>query len=237
MPRCTNNRAAWLAAAAVAVGGVGATQSRGAVLVTEFMPNPAGTDTEREWMEIYNSGPDAVDLTNWKVGDEEAVPNPTAGGEGMFTFPAGTTMQPGDVLVIAVQAGGFEDLYGFKPDFEFNTDTDPAVPQMTKYTSWGTGSFSLGNDLDHALVVDPTDTIVSLMATGTRGFDVLGTNETWERVPADAPNPDHNFASGTFVRRLTGEATPGVVTVPEPASLALAGMAGLALVVRRRRGA
>jgi hypothetical protein len=237
MMRKTRGWVTAAAAAAVGVGGVAATASRGAVLVTEFMPNPAGTDTEREWMEIYNSGPDAVDLTNYKVGDEEAVPNPSAGGEGMFKFPAGTTMQPGDVLVIAVQSMGFESLYGFKPDFEFNADTDPAVPQMTQYTSWGTGPFSLGNDLDHALVVDENDEIVSLMGTGTRGFAVLASNESWERVPADAPNPDDNFASGTFVRRLTGEATPGVVTVPEPASFALAGIVGIALATRRRRGA
>jgi len=41
--------------------------------ITEVMYNPAGNDTGREWVELYNSGSAAVTLTagtnGWKLND------------------------------------------------------------------------------------------------------------------------------------------------------------------------
>jgi hypothetical protein len=47
--------------------------------------------------------------------------------------------------------------------------------------------------------------------------------------------PDTLFTSGSFVRRTSGQATPGTVTIPEPAGLALVGLGALALAGRRRK--
>lgn len=58
----------------------------------------------------------------------------------------------------------------------------------------------------------------------------LGTDETYERVPAildtDAPED--------FILRTAGNATPGVVTVPEPGTMLA--MAPIALAMLRRKG-
>src|SRR5687767_9337126 len=88
--------------------------SFGAVVITEFMPDPAGTDADREWMEIHNNGSLAVDLSNWAIGDEETRnggPGALSSGEAMFRFPAGTTIQPGQVFTIGVKSTGFASLY------------------------------------------------------------------------------------------------------------------------------
>jgi hypothetical protein len=45
----------------------------------------------------------------------------------------------GQVFTIAVTSAGFESLYKFKPTFEVNSDTDPAVPNLTKYEAWAPG--------------------------------------------------------------------------------------------------
>src|SRR3989338_11495697 len=36
------------------------------VIINEIMYDVSGTDSGREWVEVYNSGSDSVDLTGWK---------------------------------------------------------------------------------------------------------------------------------------------------------------------------
>lgn len=39
------------------------------LIINEFIPNPAGSDEENEWIEIYNAGQDDVNLAGWKLQD------------------------------------------------------------------------------------------------------------------------------------------------------------------------
>ena len=171
-----------------------------------------------------------MSLDGYKVGDEETK----GGNEGMYSFPTGTMMAAGQVYVIALKATGFAALYpGQLPDFEI-TDTDPTVPEMAQYLPWATGVIALANTGDHALIVGPDDTIVdganyggvTMFFTGA----LLGSNESYERVPA---NVDTDTADD-WVVRPSGFATPGFVTIPEPSALAL-GLLAAALFVTRRR--
>jgi len=41
------------------------------VVLTEIMYNPAGDDTGKEWIEIYNMGSEAVNLSGWVVKDDD----------------------------------------------------------------------------------------------------------------------------------------------------------------------
>lgn len=65
-----------------------------AILLSEIMPNPEGTDTDTEWIELYNAGTVNVDLGNWSVDDEE-------GGSDPYIFPADTVIEAQDFLVIS----------------------------------------------------------------------------------------------------------------------------------------
>ncbi len=37
------------------------------IIVTEFIPNPVGSDTTNEWLELYNRTDEAIDITNLKI--------------------------------------------------------------------------------------------------------------------------------------------------------------------------
>lgn len=65
-----------------------------AILLSEIMPNPEGTDTDTEWIELYNASTANVDLGNWSLDDEE-------GGSDPYIFPAGTVVEAQDFLVIS----------------------------------------------------------------------------------------------------------------------------------------
>ncbi|MEY4731478.1 MAG: hypothetical protein RL681_424 [Candidatus Parcubacteria bacterium] len=37
------------------------------VVINEWLSNPAGSDAQGEWIELWNGGPGAVDLSGWKL--------------------------------------------------------------------------------------------------------------------------------------------------------------------------
>jgi predicted ribosomally synthesized peptide with SipW-like signal peptide len=132
------------------------------LIISEVLYNPVGTEPDGEWVEIYNPTSSTIDLSNYKIGDEE-----TKGmGEGMYQFPAGTSILPGHFLVIADKSSIFQTAYGFKPNFEFNA-TDPLTPDMSHYLAWGAGLVGFGNTNDESLVLDGNDNVVDIVIWGS----------------------------------------------------------------------
>ena len=62
------------------------------VRVNELLPNPTGDDGAGEWIELYNFGSNAVDLSGWMLDD---APD----GSSPYTFPSGTTIAAKKYLV------------------------------------------------------------------------------------------------------------------------------------------
>lgn len=61
----------------------------GTVHITEVMYDLPGTDTDREWVEVYNDSTEAVDLTGWKFFDgsnHNLVIPPENGGQGSIVI-------------------------------------------------------------------------------------------------------------------------------------------------------
>jgi hypothetical protein len=233
-----------LALALGAVAALTAPQARAALVISEVVFNEVGSDVTGEWVEIFNTGPAAIDLSNYKIGDEETSGG-TGTGEAMHQFPAGATIAPGAVQIVAVSATTFFTHYGILPTYEVNS-TNPLVPDMSVYAAWDPDGVALNmaNASDHILILDGSDALVDAASWGnTFAFDPgLGTaadGQSWERknVFVDTNTADDwqlgpNPAGSTAVQR----STPGVARVPEPASLALAFVAGgLALALRRKK--
>lgn len=63
-----------------------------AVVINEFLPNPAGSDTEAEFIELKNTSSDPIPLGGWKLDDAE-------GGSSPYTIPTDTTILPDAFLV------------------------------------------------------------------------------------------------------------------------------------------
>ena len=100
------------------------------LLISEVMNNPNGHEPGLEWIEIYNRSIQRINLVGHKIGDSET----RGDSEGMFHFPEGSIIEPGQVVVIANQGLLFSQFYGFQPDYEL-LDSDQTIPDLVKYGS------------------------------------------------------------------------------------------------------
>ena len=82
----------------------------GDVVINEVLAKSDNTD---DWIELYNKGTSAVDLSGWSITDDagsEEVPWP---------FPAGTTIEAGGFILIWANDGDGGDL---SADFKLSKD-------------------------------------------------------------------------------------------------------------------
>jgi hypothetical protein len=154
------------------------------LLITEFMVDPAGVEPDHEWLKVFNPGTLTLDLSGYKLGDEETP----GGAEGIYRFPNGLSLGLEQALVVADKAAAFYARFGVKPDFELR-ESDAQVPNLVKYLSWGSRDMELVNTGDEVLLLDAADQIMDKVSWGSSTF---GFNPALARPPEDA----------TWVRRL-----------------------------------
>lgn len=86
-----------------------------AVVINELYYDPTGTDTDHEFIELYNNGTADVDLTGWQI-----QWGGTTYAYGVYTIPAGTIIHAHDYLLL----GGIytQTDFGVTPDliYSFN---------------------------------------------------------------------------------------------------------------------
>ena len=225
---------------AAAIAAVAAMPARGALVISEVVFNEVGGDVTGEWIEIFNTGPAAIDLTNYKIGDEETSGGTTA-TEAIHRFPAGSSIAPGAVQIIAVSATTFNTVYGFLPKYEANS-TNALVPDMLGYAAWDPdgGAFNLANGGDQVVLINGADVIVDAVSWGTSTFafnPALNTaldGQSYQRINAYVDTNTAADWEAVAGATAVARSTPGTVPVPEPASLVLAlAMASLGLAMRR----
>jgi hypothetical protein len=173
--------------------------SRASLLISEILFNEVGSTADGEWIEIFNDTPSAIDLSNYKIGDEETS-GQTSATEAVFKFPAGASIAPGEVQVISGAATRFFTVYGFLPTYE-TTSTDATVPDMLAYPAWDPdgGILNMSNSNDQAVLIDPTDTIVDSASWGNTfsfnpAVDITG-NIDGQSIYRPDPYTDTNTAS------------------------------------------
>ncbi len=111
----------------------------GDIVINEIMYAPVSLDDDEQYVELYNRGSKAVDLSGWKF---------IAGIS--FTFPSGTTLAPDHYLVVARNAAHLRTIY-------------PSLGTDTLVGDFG-GRLSHGGE---RLALAKSDTILSTNATGT----------------------------------------------------------------------
>ncbi len=76
-----------------------------AVTITEAMYNPAGSDTGREWIELHNSGSEAVEVSagqkGWRINDGAN-----------HVFGSNVVIPPGGFVIVASNPVAFAAQYG-----------------------------------------------------------------------------------------------------------------------------
>ena len=68
-------------------------QDDGGIIISEFLPDPEGSDLDGEWIELYNQGGTEINLLNWRLDDIE-------GGSRPFTFLDDSWFKAGKYLVL-----------------------------------------------------------------------------------------------------------------------------------------
>jgi cardiolipin synthase len=179
------------------------------LLISEVLYNPAGIDSDKEWVELYNPTVATVSLGGWLLGDAR-LPDDV---EGMYLFPAGTVMAPNRLLVVAVKGDRFQADYGFYPDYEL-VNTLAAVPDLLKHPSWGMGQFALRNDGDELILLNSAGRPVDVLSWGDGSFADLvahpGVSQDGASLERFPPWLDRDDCAADFREQLS----PNPGTVP-----------------------
>ncbi|MBT3222167.1 MAG: lamin tail domain-containing protein, partial [Proteobacteria bacterium] len=137
------------------------------VVINEFLPDPDSTDTDKEWIEIYNNGGAQVDITGWKI---RAATSTFAT---KYTFPATTTIDPGEYIVVAGSLAGI---------------TTPHID--------GLGFGNATSSADAVKLEDDTGATIDMVIYGTPNTDkFIGDNG--DTTMADKPGADESLARVT----------------------------------------
>lgn len=207
------------------------------LVISEVVYNEVGSDTTGEWIEIFNNSGLTLDLSNYKIGDEEAS-GQTSATEALFQFPSGSSIAPWAVQIIAVSATRFNTVYGFNPTYELN-GSDITVPDLTIYSSWDPdgGIVNMSNSNDQAVLVDGSDLIVDAVSWGnTFAFNpglnaTVSDGQSYERTnPYTDTDSAVDWQLGPTSVTAALRSTPGVV--PEPSTWALLGISALGFALR-----
>jgi hypothetical protein len=112
------------------------------VKINELYPNPAGTDSGNEWVELYNAGSETVTIDAW------TLEWGTSSFSSSFSFPGGTEIEPGGFLLVGgtevpadVTANVSLGNAGTAPDgirlVDCRADSDPVVQDTVLYADAG----------------------------------------------------------------------------------------------------
>ena len=109
----------------------------GIVTINEVFYSNLDSITPDDWVELYNSGSTAVDVSNWILKDDN--------DEHRFVFPAGATILPDSFIVIARDTAAFNATYA------------------NRYNVVGEMGFGLGDNSDQVRLYNHQEILVDSM--------------------------------------------------------------------------
>ncbi|MCY0997742.1 lamin tail domain-containing protein [Myxococcus sp. MISCRS1] len=136
------------AAFSISTGGGGT----GTLLINEVLVNEAGSDVSGEFVELVNTGTASLSIAGWTVSDAASV---------RHTFPSGTTVPAGGVIVVFGGAAGIP------------SGTPNAVGAST-------GTLGLSNSGDTVTVKNASGTVVdtAVLSSAMSGTDGVSANRS-----------------------------------------------------------
>ena len=190
-----------------------ACEANSAVVINEFLPDPSGTDSDHEWVEIYNGAGVDVDISGWKL----------QGGASSYTnfgqIPEGTILLAGTYYLIGDEL--VETDLGMVPDAVISmslgnassntdsiriTDCNDAVMDTVVYgDTWNTTDPWIDDLGNPPTSFAPKPSSGQTIARSPNGVD---TNDSGVDFTIQDPSPK---AENALVADGVCDATPGVV--------------------------
>jgi len=209
--------------------GMGAGIAQGALIITEIMYDPAGGN-EHEYVELFNTGPTAVDLTGYVLEDS---------GGNQATLSG--SIASGEVAVlIRIDTSRLHSNYV--------SAWDPTAPAESinwiDVSPWP----NFTNSGDSVILRDPSQAIIAQVdySSGSDGWPTASDAASIYLLNPNGPQNDpanwalsQNGVDGAHLGlspRASDVGSPGFVVIPEPASFLLA-CTGLLALGRRPCGA
>jgi hypothetical protein len=174
----------------LAAGAMGPAWSQ-TIAITEFLNNANGEDDGAEWVELYNYGDSAIDLTGWTISDED-----------IDTYSLdGLTIEAHDFLVLV---GGSDLITGTEKKFRFELEwldgvSDDRVIGIDQ-------AFAFGNSSDELIITDNNATVVWNLAYGN---DETNSFSTFLTVDDYSVTDFGNQAAPGIVRHGDDNGMPG----------------------------
>ena len=134
----------------------------------------------------------AITLTNWFAADGEGTLNLTG------------TLAAGQSIWIAKRAVTFTQQFGFKPDYEYEADTDSLVPNLT-------GSVPLLGDNDELAIREGGSNWIDAVIWGTGQITDTGWLTGWTGPGVQQYSNSSIAAFGQILYRKLDEATGAIV--------------------------
>lgn len=205
-----------------------ATQAMAQVRITEW----AYQGADGEFIEFTNLGPGAVDMTGWSYDDDGRVP----GAQSLSAF---NILAPGESAILAdILAADFITAWG--------------LPGSVKVIGGNVNNLSRNDEINIFNGPDPVLNLVDRFAYGDQNFPgtIRTQNKTGNPVALSDLETD-SVGTSNWVLAVNGDSygsyisvngdvgNPGIFSlyvpaVPEPTSLALAGLCAIGFAIRRR---
>lgn len=160
------------------------------VKINEFLPDPDGTDTDYEWVELYNTADSVISLDGWSV--NWGKNGSYSGGK---VFAVGTDIGPGEILLLGGEMVSGADVLATFDMGNAGSNSDALQLVDCEGVVQDTVIYGSPNDEEW---VDDSGEIATSLADGPGGGESLSRVNDGE---------DSNRSAEDFVR--TEEPTPG----------------------------
>jgi len=141
------------------------------IIVSEIFPNPEGSDTELEFIELFNSGDRDVDLTGWKLGDNSKKRYDIANLESrILTNKNEFNESETNITNALIISGGYLVVYRSESGIALNNTTD----SVKLYQPLKDEPMQV---VEYEEVVEDWSYINTRIATNTKQ---IATNEDWQ---------------------------------------------------------
>lgn len=198
---------------------------RADIVINEIMYNSAGpTETNREYVELHNTGATSVDLGSWVFKESDSV-----GGYNSYTISAGQQISAGGYLILT----NADSVSGFQGDYPSTPGDVPVLLFEMRLINSPNGTTT-----EELILIDnsssPTKTVDQLIYDNANPWPNVADGYSIELT---SPTAD-NSQGANWRQSLVSGGTPGQVNsvTPEPSSLTmlLTGLLPCLLFPRKR---